>query len=233
MRCRGVRPSACASIRWARRGSQRPRSGTRSAATNSCRTMAFTICASPPSSGRSTTTITCALMTVDHPAGTEIFVDERFVIPPAKLAITSVATPHPIARAIDDTGQDVTEIVSDSRRKIPRQFRPRPVSGSNPRSLCRGGPGRRCADKRSALPDCAGLDASDTDSSVNVAISAGTATGRLTGLSLEVPDGRGGWVTCAETNLGFPAGRKKTMLVRSDQCLSPRHSAPGAPAHES
>ena len=26
-----------------------------------------------------------ALMTVDHPAGTEIFVDERFVIPPAKL----------------------------------------------------------------------------------------------------------------------------------------------------
>ena len=31
-----------------------------------------------------------ALMTVDHPAGTEIFVDERFVIPPAKLAITTV-----------------------------------------------------------------------------------------------------------------------------------------------
>ena len=29
-----------------------------------------------------------ALMTVDHPVGTEIFVDERFVIPPAKLAIT-------------------------------------------------------------------------------------------------------------------------------------------------
>ena len=31
-----------------------------------------------------------ALMTVDHPAGTEIFVDERFVIPPAKLGITTV-----------------------------------------------------------------------------------------------------------------------------------------------
>ena len=29
-----------------------------------------------------------ALMTVDHPVGTEIFVDERFVIPPAKLGIT-------------------------------------------------------------------------------------------------------------------------------------------------
>ena len=53
-----------------------------------------------------------ALMTVDHPAGTEIYVDERFVIPPAKLGITTVATPHKIAHAIDDTGQDVTDIVS-------------------------------------------------------------------------------------------------------------------------
>jgi hypothetical protein len=52
-----------------------------------------------------------ALMTVDHPAGTEIYVDERFVIPPAKLGITTVATPHEIAKAVDDTGQDVTDIV--------------------------------------------------------------------------------------------------------------------------
>jgi len=33
-----------------------------------------------------------ALMTVDHPAGTEILVDERFVISPAKISITTVAT---------------------------------------------------------------------------------------------------------------------------------------------
>src|SRR5439155_16167845 len=52
------------------------------------------------------------LMTVDHPVGTQVFVDERFVIPPARLAISAVATPHKIARAIDDTGQDVTEIVA-------------------------------------------------------------------------------------------------------------------------
>ena len=91
--------------------SRPPRSGTRSAATNWCRTTATTTCASPRSCGRSTTTINLALMTVDHPAGTEIFVDERFVIPPAKLAITTVATPHKIARAVDDTGNDVTDIV--------------------------------------------------------------------------------------------------------------------------
>ena len=32
---------------------------------------------------------------------TEIFVDERFVIPPTKLGITTVATPHSNARALD------------------------------------------------------------------------------------------------------------------------------------
>src|SRR4030095_5354324 len=52
------------------------------------------------------------LMTVDHPAGTDVFVDERFVIPPAKLAINAVETPHKIAKAIDDAGADVTATVS-------------------------------------------------------------------------------------------------------------------------
>ena len=49
------------------------------------------------------------LMVVDHPVGTDVFVDERFVIPPAKLAITTVSTPHKIAHAWDDTGKEVTE----------------------------------------------------------------------------------------------------------------------------
>ena len=53
-----------------------------------------------------------SLMVVDHPPGTQIFVDERFVIPPAKLAITTVSTPRPIASAIDDNGQDVTSAVN-------------------------------------------------------------------------------------------------------------------------
>ena len=51
-------------------------------------------------------------MVVDHPAGTEVFTDERFAVPPVKLAITVVAPPHAIAKAVDDRGTDVTEIVS-------------------------------------------------------------------------------------------------------------------------
>ncbi len=54
-----------------------------------------------------------ALMPVDHPVGTEIFVDERFVVPPAKLGFTTVETPRPIKQAIDDNGQDVTNFVNE------------------------------------------------------------------------------------------------------------------------
>ena len=82
------------------------------------------------------------LMTVDHPQGTEIFTDERFVVPPVKLAITATETPHPIARAIDDRGNDVTDDPALARRTLPRYLRPRPVSGHYARSLRRDRPRR-------------------------------------------------------------------------------------------
>ncbi len=112
MRCHGAQRLACASTLWERRRSRRLRNGTRSGATTWFRTMVFMTFALPPNSGKSYYYDYLALMTVDHPVGTEIFVDERFVIPPAKLAITTVSTPHKIARAVDDNGQDVTAIVS-------------------------------------------------------------------------------------------------------------------------
>src|SRR3569833_607680 len=55
-----------------------------------------------------------ALTTVDHPAATDIWVDERFSVPqqpPLKIYITAIA--RPIARATDDTGQDVTATVKE------------------------------------------------------------------------------------------------------------------------
>ena len=53
-----------------------------------------------------------SLMTVDHPAGTEVFTDERFDVPPVKLAVTAMGVPQPIARAMDDNGKDVTGVVA-------------------------------------------------------------------------------------------------------------------------
>jgi hypothetical protein len=58
-----------------------------------------------------------------------------------------------------------------------------------------------------------------TDSSVNVAISKGNRW-RANGLTLEVPDGHGGWVV-AQDNLGFPAGRKKIVLFDLTKVFRP------------
>ncbi|MBZ5648912.1 MAG: FG-GAP-like repeat-containing protein [Acidobacteriia bacterium] len=150
-----------------------------------------------------------ALMTVDHPAGTEIFVDERFVIPPAKLGITTVKTPHQIARAIDDDGQDVTELVSTLDGRAVNNFGRGQFQGVTRDHYLEVDLGDD-APKNGPLYLVAQGSIHDTESSVNVAITQGSHW-RAHGLSVQVPDGRGGWIT-AQNTLGFPAGRKKTIL---------------------
>jgi hypothetical protein len=58
-----------------------------------------------------------------------------------------------------------------------------------------------------------------TDSSINVAISQGQEV-HPQPLSMEVPDGKGGWIV-AQPNLGFPAGRKKICLFDLDGVFRP------------
>ncbi|MDT5060624.1 MAG: hypothetical protein QOH63_1083 [Acidobacteriota bacterium] len=150
-----------------------------------------------------------ALMSVDHPVGTEIFVDERFVIPPAKLAVTTVETPHKIARAVDDTGQDVTEVVSELDEKYLDTFGRGPYQGVTRDHYVEVDLGEDAPQSGPLFLIAHGW-MHPTDSSINVAISQGQSV-KPKPLSLEVPDGRGGWVV-AEPNLGFPAGRKKICL---------------------
>jgi Tfp pilus assembly protein PilF len=159
-----------------------------------------------------------ALMAVDHPVGTEIFVDERFVIPPLKLGLTTVATPHEIARAIDDTGQDVTDIVRTLDGKALASFGRGQYQGITRDHYLEVDLGDD-APKSGPLYLIAQGSIHDTESSVNVAITQGSRW-RAHGLSLEVPDGHGGWVT-AQDNLGFPAGRKKTILFNLTNVFRP------------
>jgi Tfp pilus assembly protein PilF len=159
-----------------------------------------------------------ALMAVDHPVGTEIFVDERFVIPPLKLGLTTVATPHEIARAIDDTGQDVTDIVRTLDGKALASFGRGQYQGITRDHYLEVDLGED-APKSGPLYLIAQGSIHDTESSVNVAITQGSRW-RAHGLSLEVPDGHGGWVT-AQDNLGFPAGRKKTILFNLTNVFRP------------
>jgi Tfp pilus assembly protein PilF len=151
-----------------------------------------------------------ALMVVDHPVGTDIFVDERFVIPPAKLAITTTETPHKIARAVDDNGRDVTAIVNSLDGEYLDTFGRGQYQGVTRDHYVE-------LDLGDDVPTSAPLWLiargwmHPTDSSVNVAMSQGHHE-RAQGLSLEVPDGHGRWVV-ANPNLGFPAGRKKICLI--------------------
>jgi Tfp pilus assembly protein PilF len=159
-----------------------------------------------------------ALMTVDHPQGTDIFVDERFVIPPAKLAITTVKTPHTIARAVDDNGTDVTDVVSALDERYLDTFGRGRYQGVTRDHYVEVDLGDD-APQEGPLYLIAKGWMHPTDSSVNVAISQGQEV-HPQPLSMEVPDGKGGWVT-AEPNLGFPAGRKKICLFDLSHVFRP------------
>jgi tetratricopeptide (TPR) repeat protein len=150
-----------------------------------------------------------ALMTVDHPVGTDIFVDERFVIPPAKLAITTVETPRKIAQAFDDAGNDVTAVVRDLDEKYLDTFGRGRYQGVTRDHYVEVDLGQDVPESGPLWLIAKGW-MHPTDSSINVAISQGREV-RATPLSMEVPDGKGGWMI-ARPNLGFPAGRKKICL---------------------
>jgi tetratricopeptide (TPR) repeat protein len=159
-----------------------------------------------------------SLTGVDHPAGTEIFVDERFAIPPVRPAITVVETPRPIQSAYDDDRRDVTATLRDLDGVQVDGFghgQYQGVTKDHYVELDLGDAAR--VDGKLYLIAQGSLR--PTDSSINVALSQGKKW-LPRGLSLEVPDGRGGWKV-ANDNLGFPAGRKKTILVELTDAFVP------------
>jgi tetratricopeptide (TPR) repeat protein len=158
------------------------------------------------------------LMTVDHPVGTEIFVDERFVIPPQKPGFTVIETPHAIARATDDNGQDVTELVRTLDGHGLNTFGEGQFQGITRDHYVEIDLGDD-APKSGPLYLIGQGSIHDTESSLNVAITQGSRW-HAHGLSVEVPDGNGGWKT-AQDNLGFPAGRKKIVLFNLTNVFVP------------
>jgi tetratricopeptide (TPR) repeat protein len=158
------------------------------------------------------------LMVVDHPQGTEIFVDERFVIPAAKLAVTTVSTPRKIARAVNDRGQDVTGFVDALDGNYLDTFGRGKYQGVTRDHYVEIDLGDE-APSTGPLWLIANGWMHPTDSSTNVAISQGQQE-QAKPLSLEIPDGRGGWQV-ARANMGFPAGRKKICLFDLTDVFKP------------
>ncbi|HEV7902662.1 MAG TPA: FG-GAP-like repeat-containing protein [Pyrinomonadaceae bacterium] len=182
-----------------------------------------------------------SLMVVDHPAGTEVFVDERFSVPPPALAIHTTDPPQPVKRATDDLGQDVTGTVRHEDGNYLDTFGRGDYQGITRDhyveiELPEGDATVEASPASSAAVGLASAGGSEkgvdgklwlvahgwvhpTDSSINEAIGQGRKV-HAEGLRIEVPDGRGGWET-AKNNLGIPAGRLKTLLFDISNIFRP------------
>ncbi|QYO65424.1 ASPIC/UnbV domain-containing protein [Leptolyngbya sp. 7M] len=149
------------------------------------------------------------LMVIDHPEGTEIFADERFAVPPPPLKVHTTGAARPFAKVFDHNGNDVSETV----RAIDEVY----LDGIK-RGKFQGVaedhwaefvlPADAPTDKELMLVADGWLH--PTDASINVQLGQSSFTPPKS-LSLEVPDGDG-WRVVRE-NLGFPAGKMKTVLV--------------------
>ena len=159
-----------------------------------------------------------SLIVVDHPPDTELFVDERFARQPPPLAVHSTGPLHAIAYAWDDTGRDVTEIVRARDGRYLDTFGRGAYQGVTKDHWV-----------EAELSDDVPWDRPlrlvahgwihPTDSSINVAISQGHHM-QPQGLVLEVPTADGAW-RVARSDLGFPAGKNKTILVDLDGVFRP------------
>jgi hypothetical protein len=159
-----------------------------------------------------------SLLVVDHPANTEVFVDERFAVPPPSLDAIVTGPVRPFQAAHDDRGTDVAAVVG-ARDDV---------------HLDTAGRGAYQGITREHyveldLPDAAPRDGPlwlvgqgwihPTDSSVNVAIGQGRHAPPQ-GLSLSVAD-RSGRFHVVRPGLGFPAGKDKTVLVDLSNVFEP------------
>ncbi|MGH7699567.1 MAG: FG-GAP-like repeat-containing protein [Gemmatimonadales bacterium] len=151
-----------------------------------------------------------ALMAVDHPAGTEAFVDERFTLPAPDPAVHLLGPLRPVAGAWDQQRRDVTDLVRALDGRFLDTFELGPYQGIATDHYVEVAVGDE-APTRGPLWLVASGWVYPTDASINVAASQGDRAPPR-GVRLEVPDGTGGWAT-VEADLGFPGGKTKTMLI--------------------
>jgi len=154
-----------------------------------------------------------ALLVVDHPPGTEISVDERSADAPLVPEVIVTAPPRPVARAWDQDGRDVTDLVRSADGRYLDGFRPGRFRGIAEdhwvevdlgADVPAGGPVWLLARGWVYPPS----------STVYAAIAQGKHD-QPQGVVLEVPDGKGGWKV-GRPALGCPAGKNKTILIRLD-----------------
>jgi tetratricopeptide (TPR) repeat protein len=151
-----------------------------------------------------------SLMAVDHPDDVAVFVDERFAREAPALAVRALSPPRPVARAWDQNGRDVTDVVNRQDGRYLSTFERGPYQGVATDHFVEFELGTEIPRDRPTWLVAYGF-VYPTDSSINVATGQGRQE-KPHGLSLEAEDARGRWVVVAP-DLGFPAGKNKTILI--------------------
>ena len=158
-----------------------------------------------------------SLLVVDHPQGTEIWSDERFPLPPKARLYTTVK-PRPFLKVTDDLGHDVSEVVGKVDQKYLDTFgrgryqgvtRDHWVEVELPEDAPRTGRLYLIADGWMH----------PTDASIDLAMGQGSEP-KEEGLRILVPDAQGRWVV-AQSKLGFPASKMKTMVIDLTSLFQP------------
>ncbi|PYV18924.1 MAG: hypothetical protein DMG07_02935 [Acidobacteria bacterium] len=150
------------------------------------------------------------LLAVDHPAGTEVYPNERLMPAPPfpEFKIHTVSGARPPRRAADDSGRDILAEISALDRVYPTGFRSLPWKGYAETHAITLDLGAVAGAARVLLLMDAWIDYADSSSN----LAASQAGVEQVPPYLEVPDGAGGWKTALQS-LGFPAGLPKTMTV--------------------
>lgn len=162
-----------------------------------------------------------ALKVVDHPPGTEVFTDERFAAEAPPLKIFTLATPRPFSTVTDDQGDDVHQVVKSVDAKYLDTFgRGRYQGVTRDHWVELELPADAPSTETLYLVGSGWMH--PTDATVNIALSQNSAPPPR-GLSLEAPDREGRWVV-RKSDLGFLAGKGKTMVIDLSQVF-----LPGAP----
>ena len=151
-----------------------------------------------------------SLLVVDHPPDTEVWVDERFARDPVPLETVVTGPARTVTRVWDDAGADVSELVAKRDNRYVATFDEGTHQGvAEPHYL------ELELDEATATWDAVTLLAYGwvypTDSSINVALGQGKHP-IPRGVAMEGRDAKGSWVVL-HPDLGFPAGKLKTMVV--------------------